>query len=383
MYRKNIMLFNVLNQEVVFEEYFCNLLSIDDFKNLFLEFINDKNTAFSKIGIECENFDTEINLGAAYGRADLYLKYQNKEYIFEIKNKEKTTLTVKQPTKYLQYLNKKEPKAEEICTYLFFILPKNYRHKEEIFKRWKIEDLNIRHFAKLKKMKFINSSKVLTMRDFQYQWVEFCKKSINNNQIENQMLYWEEFITKLYNSELCLKYKEIKMFYDFCAYWFNMEIIELTEFEKKLLKKGNMMDGYKDLSVPRLMKKLEEITHQVAKNISGMKKATDTYESFVYSKTSKLIKPYSVSFGIDYTLWEEIGTPLNIIIQNTTNDYQEFELPPIEGIELIAFEYDDTSESEKQFAYIVNLDKELGDIGYQDTVEKVINLLILNLEKYN
>ncbi len=37
--------------------------------------------------------------------------------------------------------------------------------------------LKNRLLAKLMKMKFISISKVLTMRDFQYQWIEFCKKS--------------------------------------------------------------------------------------------------------------------------------------------------------------------------------------------------------------
>ena len=34
-----------------------------------------------------------------------------------------------------------------------------------------------RLLAKLIKMKFTSISKVLGMRDFQYHWIEFCKKS--------------------------------------------------------------------------------------------------------------------------------------------------------------------------------------------------------------
>ena len=39
---KNILI-NVLNQEVVFEEYFCNLLKEEKFFNKFIEFIGSKN----------------------------------------------------------------------------------------------------------------------------------------------------------------------------------------------------------------------------------------------------------------------------------------------------------------------------------------------------
>ena len=39
---KSILL-NVLNQEVVFEEYFCNLLKEEKFFNKFIDFISSKN----------------------------------------------------------------------------------------------------------------------------------------------------------------------------------------------------------------------------------------------------------------------------------------------------------------------------------------------------
>lgn len=77
IHRENMILYNVLNQEVVFEEYFCNLLRIENFMKLFLEFIEEKNQILVTEDIKYNNFDTEIFLNKkdkTYGRADLFLK---------------------------------------------------------------------------------------------------------------------------------------------------------------------------------------------------------------------------------------------------------------------------------------------------------------------
>ena len=132
-HRKNMILYNVLNQEVVFEEYFCNLLGIEKFRDLFLDLIAQKNKILTGEDIQYHYFDTEVVLKKKdkdYGRADLFLKLQDKEFIFEIKNKDWTSLTKNQPVGYLEYLESRNE-------HLFFLIPKGYKHKDQIYKRWK------------------------------------------------------------------------------------------------------------------------------------------------------------------------------------------------------------------------------------------------------
>ena len=59
-HRENMILYNVLNQEVVFEEYFCNLLRIDCFRDIFISFIAKKTEILNDLIIKYEDFDTEI-----------------------------------------------------------------------------------------------------------------------------------------------------------------------------------------------------------------------------------------------------------------------------------------------------------------------------------
>lgn len=51
---------------------------------------------------------------------------------------------------------------------------KNWNIANDLF----INKKDIRHFVKLKKIKFTSSPKVLTLRDFEYHRIEFCKKFI-------------------------------------------------------------------------------------------------------------------------------------------------------------------------------------------------------------
>ena len=166
---------NVLNQEIVFEEYFCNLLYFDSFRNLFIDFINNKNKLLDKKNIiKYKYFNTEVKLNNDNGRADLFLKIKdtNEEFIFEIKNKVYTNLTTNQPNSYLNYLNSKHSN-------LFFLIPGGYKHKDEIIARWK-----------------------------------------DYNNVSNQILYWEDFINKITESNIYKDNTEINMFYKFCLYWF-------------------------------------------------------------------------------------------------------------------------------------------------------------------
>jgi len=211
-HRENILLFNVLNNETVFTDYFCNLLSIDTFRDLFIEFIFNEKREY-----QYNKFDTEKVLGK-YGRIDLILQSDNKEFLFEVKNKDFTCLTENQPQGYLEYLKEKNIKD----THLFFLIPKTYKHKDEIYRNWN------------------NKSDV--------------------EKIRNQIFYWEDFLLKVKESKICND-MAIQMFYEFCEHWFNLRITEIKEDEMNLIKNP---------LVPSLMSKLVEITDKIG-NEQGLK----------------------------------------------------------------------------------------------------------------
>jgi len=299
-HRANIILYNVLNQEVVFEEYFCNLLSIKKFRELFLEFIAEKNQILVSENIEYKNFDTEVFLNKknkSYGRADLYLKIKDKEFIFEIKNKHWTHLTDNQPIGYLEYLNQKNE-------HLFFLIPKGYKHKDEIFEKWK----------------YFNS-------------------------IDNQIFYWEDFIVKIKNK--MFEEIEIKMFYEFCIYWFNMAPIHFSENELNLIFIKNGNKGYKlleNINIPTMINKLYTIVEQARidfhiENTDNRLNA-EWYGYILNNEKYKISSDWEVWFGIDFKLWEKENLP--IIIQITPNN--KYDIGKIQDVISHKFKYKSTDE---------------------------------------
>ncbi len=328
--REKIFLYNVLNQEVIFEEYFCNLLIIDNFRNLFLKFIKSKNKIFDNFNISYENFNTEVILDEEYGRADLFLKVGSEEFIFEIKNKDRTSLTDNQPNGYLEYLNKKYKNHNK---HLFFLVPKAYKHLQEINDNWK-----------------------------------------NFDDIESQIFYWQDFVIEIKKSKLNENCVEIDMFYQFCLYWFNMRVVKFTEEEKDLLHpKEKSMNNF-NKTIPTLMRKLENIIDDVGQN-SKMKKCNNCI-GLNYSIT---INDYIIYFGIDYDIWEKDGIPLNIVIQNHAKNYGKFELK-FSNIKLMEIEYPETSSTDDAFGYVVILNEELGSEYYQHTAIKTLDKIITQLK---
>jgi len=308
-HRENIILFNVLNNETVFTDYFCNLLSIDTFRNLFIEFIFNK-----KIEYQYSAFDTEKVLGK-YGRIDLMLQSGKDEFLFEVKNKDFTCLTDNQPQGYLTYL--KEKNINE--THLFFLIPKTYKHKNEIYTNW--------------------------------------NNQIDTNFVRNQMFYWEDFLQKIKESKICDDEIAIKLFYEFCEYWFNLRITEIKEVEMKLIKNP---------LVPSLMNKLVEITDRIM--IEQNFKFDNNLLGYLYSKT---FGDYIVCFGIEYEIWEKEGLPLSILILNNSDDVTEFNFI-IENINYKSFHFAATSKNDEQFCYFIHFDKEIGDKGYEYEVKNVL-----------
>jgi len=320
-HRENILLFNVLNNETVFTNYFCNLLSINIFRDLFIEFIFNEKREY-----QYNKFDTEKVLGR-YGRIDLILQLDNKEFLFEVKNKDFTCLTENQPSGYLEYLKEKNLKD----THLFFLIPKTYKHQDEIYRNWD------------------NKSDV--------------------EKIRNQIFYWEDFLLKVKESEICND-MAIQMFYEFCEHWFNLRITEIKEDEMNLIKNP---------LVPSLMNKLVEITDRIG-NEQGLKFDRNLL-GYLYSKT---YENYTVCFGIEYEIWGNKGLPLSIMILKNTDDANEFTLD-IEDITLKSFRFEATSKNDEQFCYFIDMDKEIGDEEYEyevkEKLKKIEDSFTLNVRK--
>jgi len=324
--RENIILYNVLNQEIVFEEYFCNLLSFKKFRELFLEFIATKNEILIKEDIKYGHFDTEVILDSGCGRADLFLKVGDQEFIFEIKHKDATKLTDNQPSQYLRYL-------KYTNKHLFFLIPKSYQHKDEIIEKWK-----------------------------------------NFDDVENQIFYWQDFILKMKNEKF--EEIEIKMFYDFCIYWFNMKPITFADGEKQLLTaEGEKVSSFKNISVPKLMQKLESIVINIAGN-TYMKR----YDSILGLCYFKKVGDYIIWFGLDYAIWETKELPLTIVLKDQTKDDDFFELV-LPGIELEGFRYKETNTDNGEFVYIVQVKEEIDSVNYQHEVESIIHEIEKQLKK--
>ena len=283
-HRNNMILYNVLNQEVVFEEYFCNLLQFDDFRDLFISFINQqsKSSFFHKKDIQYKNFNTEIALeNEKYGRADLFLKYANQEYIFEIKNKDRTNLTPNQPIGYLKYLQNQN---------LFFLIPRNYIHKKVIIERWETYNLDNTHIA---------------------------------YDIESKILYWQDFIILLQKESLLLEKIEIKLFYEFCVYWFNMQTILFKEEELNLIFLETLGEN-KMSNIANIMKKLSMTVNGVIDLGIEIDKKYDEqnaeYFGYIINNNKyKIDKDLDIWFGISYDIWES-NSNAPLILELCTED---------------------------------------------------------------
>jgi hypothetical protein len=326
-HRHNIALYNVLNQEVVFEEYFCNLLQFDDFRDLFIDFINEQSfIKFDKNKIKYYDFNTEVKIEDD-GRADLFLNYENQGYIFEIKNKDKTKLTDNQPKGYLKYLGNKN---------LFFLIPRNYKHQIDIIDRW--------------------------------------KKYKDNTNIENHIFYWEDFINLLENNKNIKERIEVKLFYDFCIDWFNMKPVIFTNNE--LLYFFKNMGDKQMYNIANIMKKLCSIVNGVIDLGIKIDKKYDKQDSeyfgyWIDNKKYGISQKLDVWFGINYDIWEK-NTNASLILEMYSEDKDTIkELKQLDRVN--KFIYADNSVS---FYYTLTMQEEIDmKKQYFDFIKEKLNII--------
>lgn len=339
MARENLMLYNVLNQEVIFQEYFCNLLREKSFMKKFLDFIEQKNEILKNKNIEYKNFHTEHPLilkNKTYGRADIFLDLVDKKIIFEVKNKVYTTLTDNQPRNYLNYLEK-TVKSPDFNACLMFLIPKNYAHKETIYQKWD----------------------------------PYPKEEINK-----QLFYWEDFVLTLKDEENVF----VKAFYEFCLYWFDLNPINLTKEEIKLLNfKGSSMECINNVTLPKLMAKLELAVIKIGQHFQWQQDFEQ--EGYVTGCIyTKKMKNYQLYIGINYDMWGQYTQPINIYISDAKDFSKEFILPQIETLEFNIYESKEDSNFDNFFAYAVKLDFKIEDENYEEKMKDVIQKVVKQLK---
>jgi len=337
MTRKNLMLYNVLNQEVVFQEYFCNLLRQKGFMKKFLDFIGRKNEILRHDNIQYHHFYTEYPLQCKeenFGRADIFVNLAEKKIIFEVKNKVYTSLTNNQPHTYLTYL-KKTVKNVDFNTCLLFLIPKNYAHKETIYQRWNKQP----------------------------------------EQIEKQIFYWEDFVLTLKDEEDAF----VKAFYEFCLYWFDLYPLHLNHQEIELLNlKGNLMELMHNTSFPDLMQKLELTTIKIGRHFQWEQ---DFMKGGYVSgcNYTKKIHHYQLYVGIVYDMWKQYDQPINIYISDAKEYSKEFVLPSMDSLTFNIYESKGDSNFDDFFAYVVQLNFTIDEENYEEkmkaAIEKIINHL--------
>lgn len=300
--REENIFYNLIKNETSLTEVFCNFMRYENFRNLFIDMINEKiknkENIIDKSKVEFQDFDTKVALNnQKNGRIDFQLKINaNKIYLFEIKIEIFTNLTDNQPQSYLDYLKELELESEN----LFFILPKGYFH--------------------LKKIK-------------------------NHN-----IIYWEDILKQIIEQKLDKENIFINEFCKILAYrWFDFKKIIFKENELDLIFSGKKEEGYKmleNVNIPILMNKLFQIIVDTKvgyykKDKESIEQRYDYFGYFLENSKYEISDKLVIWFGIDYKIWEIKKNP--IIIQIEANEREEdinLEIFLENKIEYTKFEYE-------------------------------------------
>lgn len=347
--REENIFYNLIKNETSLTEVFCNFMRYENFRNLFIDIVNEKiknkENIIDKSIVKFQNFDTEVALNnQKNGRIDFQLKINNKIYLFEIKIETFTNLTDNQPKGYLDYLKELELESEN----LFFILPRGYLHLKEIK---------------------------------------------NHN-----IIYWEDILKQIRKQELDKANVFISEFCKILAYrWFDFKKIIFIENELDLIFSGKKEEGYKmleNVSIPVLISKLFQIVDNSSKKLntkyySGL----ESYEYngyFLDNKKYELSNKFMVWFGVDNMIWEKIRNPISIQIVGFESGYIESLEKFLKNedcfnneknkINFKIFEYDDNT-----ICFYIALEKEIFENEDKNITEELthkINEVINVLKEY-
>lgn len=252
-----------LNNEDAATEILCNLLQFPEFKRLFIDLLNEQ------IGRDCINFeyeqvDTQVPLGAAYGRPDLFIESDEIVVIIENKIRKNTRFGANQPQFYANYL---KSKVKDKKRFLFFLLPINHCDDQ-----WLREQMN------------------------------------NMNDITCEVIYWEDLYKRLENSKISELNIVLQHYQSVLCDWYAPIVISLTGGEAVMLF---------STITPRALQKVYAFVDNVSRTASELWETTR--KNRVYDEYGFHIidtkQQYLLWFGIWYPYWEEVGRPISIGIQ--------------------------------------------------------------------
>ena len=326
--RENNIFYNVIRNETSLTEIFCNFMRYKVFRNLFIEIINKKRKKLNikeihSSAIKYDDFFTESYLqeeDTKFGRVDLMLKNKDIDYIFELKIERYTSLTKNQPESYLKYLNNDN-------TRLYFIIPKRYIHKDDIYKRW------------------------TDLTDY------------TRAEIDNHIIFWEDIIKEIRNKEIDKLNLFINEFCNILDYkWFYYPKIKFSNIEIKVLFqehkiKKKELTMLSDTNIPNIISKLFEIVEATKDKLDTTKDNTKTNAYYGYIlKNKNISEDIEIWFGVDFEIWEQYSYPLTIQVYSydknkmdslnnldflTNFNYADGEITNFFGIEKNTFEKDE------------------------------------------
>lgn len=324
--RERNVFYNVLKNETSLTEVFCNLMSYKAFRDMFVDLVNQKRDDEKKLNhqvIKYEDFSTEKDFGEIQecfekdennkiGRGDLILNYHNEDFIFELKVEKYTDLTKNQPRGYLCYLKKQNELSYN--NNLYFVLPKGYMHKDQIFSRWQ-------------------------------NFCNYPKEMIENNHI----LYWEDIIKEIRKRELDHLNIIIKEFCEILDFrWFYTKPIHFSKNEIELIFQQHNINNEElkmafDANIPKVMNKLFDIVDNIKYKVHVSKKHDEQnpnfYGYYIDNKKYNLSEDFDIWFGVTYEIWEKANVP--ILIEIISDDENVLLKVP----DLKKYEYEDEENS--------------------------------------
>jgi len=339
-YRENNIFYNIVRNETTLTEVFCNLMRFKAFRILFLEFVNDKseNLPFNFQSIEYEDFETEKDfkfskndIDTKVGRGDLILTVDERDYIFELKIETTTRTTVNQPNGYFEYLQEQDKNDKNHKKRLFFLLPKDYKHKNSL-----------------------------------------------KDVIPNNILYWEDFLISLKNSELPDLNIVINEFYNIVyETWFYIYTIKFNAIELDYLYNLKEIEMHND-TIPNIMTQLFTIIEELESSYKKSYKLKVERGSFEFGFYIKDASSNFILFvGIDFTLWKEKQIPLAVGLEDNGNEYSK-KFKNIYRSELIEMKYD-KDKTTYQYLPIHRKNLESGENGIPEII-KFINKVLLDIK---
>lgn len=338
--RESNIFYNILKNEVTLTEIFCNLMSYEAFRAIFIDLVNQKRDDENKLNhqsIQYNDFSTEKNFGEIkecfeedennkIGRGDLILNYNDEDYIFEIKIEIYTGLTKNQPKGYLCYL--KQQNQKNYNEYLYFILPKRYMHFDQIIERWD----------------------------------NYPKEIIQSNHI----LYWEDILNEIRKKELDKLNIIIKEFCEILDYrWFYTKPIHFTNNEIELIFQQYKAKYEEPImpfngDIPTIMRKIFDVIEGCREKFEYIKKYDEQqpnlYGYQIDTKKYNIVNGIDIWFGTDYEIWKEEAIPLMIQVLVDNNDDLEEYINELLGLQQYRYEKDDEG-----IAYFIPLNKDYFD----------------------